>query len=118
MQELPATGADEPQWVRYRDYRHISGLLFWQRRAAKGLVGTKRPDHDLCMQVNPATQFGIGAVAACDPVLTSLDGSATGTTVTMGSVAYPFDGAINQLGGVTIVEPPLPTCPNPEGFST
>ena len=69
------------------------------------------------MQVNPTTQFGIGAVAACNPVLTSLDDSGTGTTVTMGSVAYPFDGAINQLGGATIVEPPLPTCPNPEGFS-
>lgn len=60
-------------------------------------------------QVNPRNQFN-GAVAVCSPVL-------TGNAVTMGSVAFPYDGAIPQLGGATIVQPPLPTCPNPLGFS-
>ena len=68
------------------------------------------------MQINTETQFG-GAIAVCSPVLTSLDGSPTGTTVTMGSVVYPFDGAIDQLGAATIIQPPLPTCPIPLGFS-
>ena len=68
------------------------------------------------MQINTKTQFG-GAIAMCNPVLTSLDGSPTGSTITMGSVVYPFDGAINQLGAVTIVQPPLPTCQIPLGFS-
>ncbi len=61
-------------------------------------------------QVNPGTQFG-GAVAVCNPVT-------TGTQVTMGSVVYPFDGAIPQLGAATIIQPPLPACPNPTGFSS
>lgn len=74
-------------------------------------------DCSACLvQVNTQTQFG-GAVAFCDPVLTSNDGSPQGSTITMGSVAFPFDGAINQLGGATIVQPPLPTCANPLGFS-
>ncbi len=61
-------------------------------------------------QVNPSTQFG-GAVAVCNPVT-------TGSQVTMGSVVYPFDGAIPQLGAATIIQPPLPACPNPTGFSS
>ena len=61
------------------------------------------------LQVNAQTQFG-GAAAVCNPVL-------TGSQITMGSVAFPYDGAINQLGAATIVQPPLPVCPVPGGFS-
>lgn len=72
--------------------------------------------YSFAAQINTQTQFG-GAVAVCDPVLTSIDGSPVGSLITMGSVAYPFDGAINELGGATIVQPPLPECPVPLGLS-
>lgn len=68
-----------------------------------------RAEYPAAPQVNTATQFG-GAVAVCNPVL-------TGTQVTIGSVAYPYDGPIPQLGSVNIFQPPLPTCPVPLGFS-
>jgi hypothetical protein len=63
------------------------------------------------VQVNPITQFGGPVVAACNPVL-------TGTQQTMGSVAFPFDGAIPQLGAANIIQPPLPPCLLPGGFTS
>ena len=64
----------------------------------------------VCVQVNPKTRFGGGAIAVCNPVT-------TGNAITIGSVVFPFDGAIPQLGGVNIIQPVLPTCPVPNGYS-
>ena len=50
-------------------------------------------------------------MAVCNSVL-------TGTAETMGSVAFPFDGAIPQLGAANVIQPPLPACPLPGGFSS
>ena len=48
------------------------------------------------MQVNTQSQFG-NAVAVCNPVLSSLDGSPVGPTISQGSAAYPYDGTINNI---------------------
>lgn len=58
--------------------------------------------------VNPNNQFA-GSQAECNPVT-------VGSAVTVGSVAYPYDGAFPQLGGVNVLQPPLPECPVPNGF--
>ena len=62
----------------------------------------------IAAQVNPNNQFA-GSQAECNPVT-------VGSAVTVGSVAYPYDGAFPQLGGVNVLQPPLPECPVPNGF--
>ena len=61
-------------------------------------------------QVNPATIPGFdGAEAICNPVT-------TGSQINAGSDALQFDGAIAQLGAISVIQEP-PPCPIPAGFS-